>query len=251
MEPFPTANNSENPDPKGQRTEANDNEVKALIGALVEIEKANGEAEDAERKRNRSHQNWHMVLTIIEIALVLIYAIYTVKEWKTFDSERSMMKTELDAAQANNEIDQRAWLSIGSVRLAGQYKDGSIFGMIVEIKNSGKTPATMESIKASVGRTFFPNTNVFWFFETNYPAATIPPGEQLPLKILEKQPINSVEFKGLVSKMVKHYFAVKIQYRDIFGHIHRTEDGIILTGSEDQLNDPMGSWDSFGSQIMN
>lgn len=92
--------------------------------------------------------NWCEVATfwveIVGLIGLAVYCAYTIREWKTFDSERQIMRDEFNAAESNAELEERAWV-VTTDHIA-QYAVPPGGGEAVDVyfdiyfKNTGKTP---------------------------------------------------------------------------------------------------------------
>jgi len=96
MDSLPPPSDAENPPRKQGASEGQNDKIESLINALIDIEKANSDADSTDRNRSHKREIWHTWLTVIEIMLVAVYAVFTVLEWRTFDSERQTMGGNLE-----------------------------------------------------------------------------------------------------------------------------------------------------------
>lgn len=103
-------------------------------------------------------ERWRHEVEFVAVVAAVFYAIFTYKEWRTFDSERVIMETEFKMAQTNatreanaaekqlleiqkeHRLDERAWVLVVRTEKAAGLA-ANTWKEIVVVKNLGRTPA--------------------------------------------------------------------------------------------------------------
>jgi hypothetical protein len=219
MEPSPPVGDSENAKPEKDSPKSDNNEIGTVVAALVKINRANRKADGAEYERNHSREKRRFVIEIIEVSLIFVYAIFTIMEWNTFNSERETMETELREAKDQRVLEERAWLMPSYPRIETN-KTGTNFICYIPFINTGKTPALQVQDVIGQGNVLSgipqpasePTNNLRFGF--------VSPGGEYNIAIdtgMLRQ--NATEW---VSKGGDFYFYGIIYYSDIFGSRHWT-----------------------------
>jgi hypothetical protein len=172
--------------------------------------------------RKAEPPNWCDILTLIleifGIIGLFIYCVYTIKEWKTFDSERETMENEFVISQANFRQDERAWLAAVSIsQIVSQDKQNGIFSIL--FKNTGKTPAL--NVQAVTSWTM--NVATIPKYD-GVPAPRINSGITAPEQNWEAQSATiSAKIMSNISNGEPLYLYGTVWYDDIFGNHHWTQ----------------------------
>jgi hypothetical protein len=153
-------------------------------------------------------EKWTLILEALGVIGLVVYCIYTYKEWETFDSERKTMESE-------QMVDERAWVFVESYEQIAS-DDKKMVQFKIHYKNFGKTVAlNLESIaglqyeyRCIPKKEDAPNPKITM--------QTLPPGEtgfiftaQIPIEVFPGTP-NGKQL----------YIYGTIWYDDIFGHHH-------------------------------
>lgn len=86
-------------------------------------------------------KKWKDTFEAIAVMAAVVYAICTIKEWRTFDSERQTMEREFGAVQTNAFLEERAWVVPFLIEKGPPENTNSYATWNVIFKNTGKTPA--------------------------------------------------------------------------------------------------------------
>jgi hypothetical protein len=131
------------------------------------------------------------------------------------------------------EIDQRAWVGVKGVHLNVPYSAQHL-GITVDLANSGKTPAQINSIHVTVVSSDKPDTLIF---EKHLgEGMTVAPTATSPLSINESSPISDATFERLQAHQVQHLFRGVVTYRDIWNNPGKTDFCIVLSGTQEDLS---------------
>jgi hypothetical protein len=116
-----------------------------------------------------SHPTWERVKTIVEIVGILaaiFYAYMAVRQWREMISSRHQIQFSIEEARLSRKqsekaldatitqfhLDQRAWVSVKSVKMTSQNYPNAKGMITISLTNTGKTPAwkaTMVSMGSS------------------------------------------------------------------------------------------------------
>jgi hypothetical protein len=189
-------------------------------------------------------EKWTLVLEFAGVIGLAFYCWVNWREWRTFDSERQTMESEFKASQAvadnqlremqqSRVLDERAWISIKDIGLLLPYSAEHV-GISLNLVNTGKTPAYMDSFYEVAELVSESSTNILYKDEltTN---VTIAPNGNVSFLMNEPDPIGEDKFEILEKGGLQCVFVVKIVYRDAFGNIRHTFGGVSITGAKDIL----------------
>jgi hypothetical protein len=237
MEQSPKIGETKPAAPHENATQTENDKIEAIaervVAALTKINRSNRKADAAENERNHRREQRRFKVELIEIFLIAVYAIVTIFEWRTFNSERQTMEMEyitsqasaehqlfalqgqLDEMKRTPELDERAWIftDLPDNSLVWQ---SNICTVTVRLKNTGKTPAiNVGSVEAAVtNRSQIPN------FEPKVEGlkyALSPNGADfLPYPLPTQTALQLQHGK-------KVYLYGTIFYSDIFGREHWTQ----------------------------
>jgi hypothetical protein len=209
-----------------------------IIAAFAKINRANRKADAAENERNHSREQRRFKVEILEITLIAIYAFVTVLEWRTFDSERVTMESEFRSSQANfqmqlaemkrsREDDERAWVGLSGVVFTLPYQTNFV-DVVSEVMNTGKTPATIESVIKEIEMTDHITTNIVCLY-TNTGEFVIAPGDKIFSELIDST-IGEKDFELLTERKEELHFMWKTTYLDAFNNVRHTDYGFIVKG---------------------
>lgn len=150
--------------------------------------------------------NWCEKATLLLEALgilgLAVYCIYTVLEFKTFDSERQLMEAEQKENRLARELDERAWVTAYKFeKNNGEYR--------VLCRNTGRTPALNVDSDVRSTQVFNDAETATWMEN--------PPGPYAG--VLGPNMEWQTHSEGIKGK----YLYGRIWYDDIFGKHHWTD----------------------------
>lgn len=138
--------------------------------------------------------------------------------------------------QRDRILDERAWISLGGVGLMLPYSASHV-GIHTIIANTGKSPATLDSVHLIAGTYIASTGNFTTNNEKDLQGMVCAPGGSYPLMANGPLEIGSSEFTLLTNREMAIFFAIKIKYTDIFNGIHHTEETFLISGPEQQFSD--------------
>lgn len=153
---------------------------------------------------------------------------------KALDASNKQSRTALDAAIAQNRLDQRPWIGIGQFRVA-RFEETKPVTIEVHIVNSGKTPAlnVTEWMKYKYGTISqlgpLPSDSVSAAWQH---VGSIPPQGNQVIDIYLPWDIWKQNSVGLTTKRAGLSFFGEIAYDDVAGSNHRTQVCIFMNDVE-------------------
>lgn len=179
----------------------------------VETRKSATDATD-----DKKYQNWNLLVSSLTLIGVMAYAGLAFSQWReminatdaTEDAvhearfSRQQAQRSLDATIDQFHLDQRAWVSILSVQLDKPYSINNPGDVVVELANTGKTPALNAAITGG-NFSFLPNFGLEPLKEIK--RMVIAPNSNTDEMFLPIPPMNAT---------TKIYVRFKIEYRDVF-----------------------------------
>jgi hypothetical protein len=93
------------------------------------------------QERTECREKWKLGLEVVGVGAAIIYAWFTIQEWRVFDSERKTMEREFQLTQTSVELEQRAWVLVTNVCSQPIKSPPNCVCFKVAFKNTGKTPA--------------------------------------------------------------------------------------------------------------
>jgi hypothetical protein len=141
--------------------------------------------------------------------------------------------------QEDRNLDERAWISETKWNLKPPYDANHVLSVITEIVNTGKTPAKIETIDVSFGKSLIDSTNIVVFQTDTTGNFTMGPNQTYPIEITETNTLGN-DYVLLSQGFSKRSIFVKITYRDIFNIVRHTDFGVNVRGNEDYLKNGAG-----------
>jgi hypothetical protein len=80
------------------------------------------------------------------VAAAIIYAWFTIQEWRVFDSERRTMEQEMVEMREGRILDERAWVTAFHIASYPSERGSNWIYFGVDFKNTGRTPAANATI---------------------------------------------------------------------------------------------------------
>lgn len=134
---------------------------------------------------------------------------------------------------------EQSWIGVSKIAIAA-YSPEHV-GIRAELKNSGHTPARIETINVDVfvddqkqtqNRGVNPVYNV-----TITDPADVAPGTEFPILINERKPIGNDAFEAVKFGKKAVHFHFKITYKDVFGQTRHTDACAFLSGKPEAMSE--------------
>ena len=157
----------------------------------------------------------------------------------SMEASTAQSKTALDVSIEASRNDQRAWLSIGNLRVVKEPVIGEMFSVVYSISNSGKTPAMRATTKNQLSFAYGEPTAPDWNTINSISRSVIFPAT-LSRDISEDLPALQAT-TNVVNEYTNHrtkvYLRTRVDYSDVYGRPHWSE-----ICSVHSFGDPADRW---------
>jgi hypothetical protein len=165
-------------------------------------------------KHNESESGWskggEMLFKVVELA-AFIAVLLTFLE---------MRKTRID--------DERAWINIANPTFGSAFTATNL-ELAVQLRNSGKTPALINSITIDVWDSNLAFTQTNFVHKFNIGTAIVAPNDSSPC--VATTVADDATFHLMINNKIYRIWCYTVVYADIFGHTHHTRTCLMTTGA--------------------